>query len=1175
MITWRARVSGRLVKTVTSMSKPVSIPQSTIVAQRQASDPDASAWVAANAGSGKTHVLTQRVIRLMLSGNSPDRILCLTFTKAAAANMKNRVFDTLSKWTMLDEVALSKELEGVIGGIPADKTVRRARRLFAEALDTPGGLKIQTIHAFCESLLHQFTLEANVTAHFEVLQETAQAAMLADARSQILGNTQQGVVSDAFTQLIEEVNDAEIARGVSEIVAKRQRFLDWVSSADGNVNLAVDQLYPAFGVNISDTTDTQIASCLRTIQLHDTDLKEIFGLASSSDKKTDMEMHFALQNYFESQTPNYAFDALKVGLLTKTGTPKKRLLTRDVLNHKEDAQDILERCADIIVGTIDKINSLNALSTCRAMFTIAFAVLERFESMKRSRGLIDFDDQVERCVTLLYRKDIREWIRYRLDQGVDHLLVDEAQDTSPAQWKIINAISDDFYSGDNASYRDRSMFVVGDEKQSIYSFQGADPAEFSRQEKNLQTRAGERFRKTSLKLSFRSTEDVLKAVDQVFDIPENRVGLTQDGIAPPHDAIRSADPGEVQIWPVFSKQHDEEPEDWLKPVDSVGDPAVKLATRISKAIGDWVGKPLPGTGEPLKYGDILVLVRKRDRFITALARTMKDMGLAVAGADRLKLLEHIAVEDLLAVGKFALLPEDDLNLAGVLKSVFLGCSEDELFDLAYERGNQSLFDRICSTALDESAAGHGAALRILPFLRKVLENGRVLAPYDFFAWLLGQQEGRSKMLARLGAEAEDVLDSFMDEVLAFTHQGGMGLDVFIAELTKADPEIKRELDLDRDEVRILTVHASKGLEARVVFLVDPCSAVLPNTNLPRLLEIDTPGKGFLPFWGPRGAPRTQTVDAQLERVKAAADGEYRRLLYVGMTRAADRLIICGYRGTREPAHLHWHSMVTDALKPTATEMLDDAGNVTGYRWVSSKRDPLPPKTAKECEAETEQSVPNWVFEPASAEPPLPRPLTPSGAYALIDRDMKLGARPAFENASESHDGLEFGTAMHHLLEKVPGLPIEEYSKAVHRFCASLGAGWTEADRARLKEKALQILQNDKFRTVFSPDSQAEVSVVGSIMTKSGLRLISGQIDRLVVSRETVLIIDYKTNRKVPETPEEISGEYVTQLALYRHLVSGIYPDKRVVCALLWTSSPSFMELPDSILDKALSAVNKV
>ncbi len=1165
------------------MSKPLRIPEETLRQQFASSDPAVSAWVSANAGSGKTHVLTQRVIRLMLAGNAPDRILCLTFTKAAAANMKNRVFETLAGWAMLADEALDDKIEKLSGTSPTARQRGAARQLFAKALDTPGGLKIQTIHAFCEALLHQFPLEANVPGHFETIQDMGQADLLEQARAYVLaGNSSGGSALSHYEALNGVVSADAIEKGVGEIIAKRNRFRAWTESG---IDFALGEVAKLFDLKPGDDETTVLERGIAGLESAKGDLQRLTEVAVQSDKSTDQKQSALLQIFLDHPDLSERLEALKAATLTAQGMPRSetRILTKFVKDQLPNAVDLLMRCGERVLEIRGSLNSLALVKNSHHLFHIADAVLDRYEALKRAKGVIDFDDQVDKCANLLTRSEIREWIRFRLDRGIDHMLVDEAQDTSPRQWEIINAITADFHAGETAAKTERTIFVVGDEKQSIYSFQGAEPEEFARQERSLKQAveaADKPYHPGNLSLSFRSTPDVLHAVDAVFASEENRAGLMQSGDPPVHDAIRSNDPGEVQVWPLYIKQNNAEAEDWLTPVDVDGrsDPAVQLAERITTSIGEWIGKPLPGSSEPLKFKDILVLVRKRDRFITALTRTMKDAGLQVAGADRIVLTEHIAVEDLLAIGQFVLLPLDDLNLACVLKGVLFDLDEETLFEFAHNRSG-TLIDAI--RAVSESADHdlHAVAEQIIERLQTLRTMAEKLDVFEFFAWVLGPFGARRRFLSRLGNEAEDVLDAFLDETLSFTREGGIGLEGFVASLKRATPEIKREVELDRDEVRILTVHASKGLEAKVVFLVDPCNAPWTEKHRPKLVPVGKPENPDF-IWLPSKMFHNSQTTASTEAIKQAAEGEYRRLLYVGMTRAADRLVVCGYRGRKEPAFRHWHKMVGEVLEVDSSEIVNEFGEVSGHVWHSGKVqvssvEEIPTGIRTASRSKESFTLPDWATTPARREAPLPTPLSPAGAYALIDEDLaRTGTFEGLTGAANSF-AIERGIAIHKLLEALPEVEVVLRAEKAMSYLQRVGVEWSQEQRETVWESARTILESNEFAVFFAAPSSAEVSVAGKLQTRSGVRVLTGQIDRLVVIDERVLVLDYKTGVSIPFTVEETPAAYVTQLALYREIITQIYPGKSVECAILWTQAPKMLVLPDHLLDEALVKIKNI
>ncbi|MEM5581518.1 double-strand break repair helicase AddA [Roseibium sp. AS2] len=1157
------------------------IPELTRERQDLASRPQASAWVSANAGSGKTFVLSRRVVRLLLDGTDPGRILALTFTKAAAAEMATRVFRILGDWVTRDDASLAAELQDIEGRRPDAKRLALARRLFARALETPGGLKIQTIHGFCEALLHQFPLEANVAGHFAVLDDRVAAELMADSRATVLHAAEtdpDGAFGKALASVMDLMSDGGAQKALDELIQSRDAFRRWTVDTDG-LDAALDELAGLLGVRPADRlADFDLR--FRAETPLDLNACRAYAEALNTGTKTDQARADALITAAKLTDPAMFREAWQAIFLTAKLEPRKSLATKKVAEAFPQMVEALEAEQLRLLDLLEQRCRIVTFEGTAALLRLADAVIGHYERAKTARGYLDFEDLVVKTATLLKKSDAARWVQYKLDQGLDHILVDEAQDTSPRQWDVVTALADEFFAGEGAHERVRTLFAVGDEKQSIYSFQGAVPAYFDAMRRAFSGQAdsaGREFHSVNLQLSFRSTPDVLGAVDKVFHDETAHKGLSQDLKAPVHEAIRR-DPGIVDLWPLEAEADIEEPDDWRQPVDHVGSgsPMLKLAKRIAVEIGNWMRD---GTADP---GDVMVLVRKRGPFVEALNRELKELDIPAAGSDRLVLTDHIAVQDLAALGRFLLLPEDDLSLASVLKSPLFGLKDEDLLEIARETP-----DRIRPGTLWQMLVRRSETSEKWRAVRATLEDWRSRAdfvpPYEFYARLLGADGGRRSFRERLGVEVDDVLDEFLALTIAYEQAGTPGLEGFLAWMAAAPTEIKRELTNTKGMVRIMTVHGSKGLEARIVILVDPGAPPVSAIHDPAFLPHARLANSLLPpalVWLPPKASRMAWHEETVDTLRAAQEEEYRRLLYVALTRAEDRLVVCGWQPKRGAHENCWYALVSRALKPEAREMTGPDDSVSGWRWqmkTGGAGDGSPQPAASGGEAQTAApNLPAWLQMPVR---PLARKkrLQPSRAFEAMEEKQGIEPVPAVSRLHAGREAaswpLERGRLVHRLLELLPDLAAEDRRAAADAFLRQALKPEFENRHAGLLAEIAAILEAPDFGPLFSAHARAEVPLVGTIRSGDGTEVeVSGQIDRLLVEENRVVIVDYKTNLNPPDTPASVPLEYRAQLCVYREMLKQIYPGRDIFACLLWTAAPSLMEIPAEMLDRTFAGL---
>jgi ATP-dependent helicase/nuclease subunit A len=1137
----------------------MSAPQVRTGPQVTAADPKISVWVSANAGTGKTQVLTDRITRLLLDGVRPERILCLTFTKAAAAEMATRLSERLGNWAVASEEDLTGEIAALLGKPPDPALLAPARRLFAETLDVPGGLKIRTIHAFCESLLGRFPIEAGIAPHFSVIDERTAAELITEARDQLLGSAFDSGsrdVASALKLMARLLNEEDFSRLISDLSTKRSH-LRALFHRYGSSDAVIDASRSTLGLQEGETPASVIAQACEEAA-YDKETLLAASEALSGGAKTDIARAEALRGWLKSDGATRMetfFSAYHFIFMTKENTPRAKLMTKKVADANPDLGQALLDEQQRIEGISEKLRGLGVLQASEALIHLGGHLLDAFERLKEARALLDYDDLILKARDLLQAEGGASWVHYKLDGGLDHILVDEAQDTSPEQWDVIKALAGDFFAGQGAHEGERTVFAVGDEKQSIYSFQGADPFMFghSREHfKELAENAGKPFAPVELVTSYRSTKAVLNAVDDVFCHEIARQGLTFDDKPITHHWARDGQAGLVELWPTMKPGEAIEVKPWDAPLDriAIDSPEDRMAARIADTITGWRegGEELASAGRPIREGDIMILVRQRGSFAEKMVNTLKARGIPVAGADRMILTEQMAVMDLLALGRFLLLPEDDLTLAVVLKGPLFGFTDNEdLFPLAFGRP-ATLWAALKKAAADQSKYAHAYAR-----LSALRARADYMPPFEFYAQVLGVEGGRRDLLARLGSEADDPIDEFLSLALDFEREHVPSLQGFLSWIEAGRTQIKRDLELGHGKVRVMTVHGSKGLQGNIVFLPDTCS--LPSARMETKLRwIGDPDPALL--WAPHKGQEESLTAAMAEQAAQLRKQEYRRLLYVAMTRARDRLYIGGWEGKNKAPEDCWYNLISSAFEGIAEEATLASGESV-LRITNPQNQQPDSKAQADAEKLSEPvSLPDWALQPPRPEPQPTTPLSPS---RMSEEDA-----PSVLSPFDGDDGRRFkrGTLIHRLLESLPAMAAENQAAAAATYLARPVHNLDAGQQSAIVSEVMAVLENPEFAAFFGPGSMAEVPLSGSI----GGRTVSARIDRLTIAEDAITIIDYKTNRPPPARPQDVAGAYLGQMAIYRALLRQIYPDRPVRCILAWTDGPRLMPLADDILD---------
>ncbi len=1121
--------------------------------QRRASAPDRHVWVRASAGSGKTKVLIDRLLRLLLPdpltgapGVAPDKILCLTFTKAGAAEMSLRLQKRLLEWSAIDDDALREKLKDLIGAEASQQLEQEARRLLARVLDAPSRLRILTIHSFCQSVLGRFPVETGLSPDFKVIEESEKS----DYLQKVLNDTLLSAAENPQSELALVFDRLSIVKNLDQLQGDLQQiiqepiklqdlFRDHSSLADIRNILSSE-----FGIeNLDSVTEEGLCREVNIPRASISIMADILSRSSPGDiDRSNIILNWLSANDAERLA---TFDSYKEAII-----PKARGKAKDNPDFIERQQKEIER--------LDRAKLAGNIHSTADLLYLALRILKAYDRHKKFLGVLDYGDLIFYTRRLLSgdfwqddeaKKLSTAWVLYKLDEGIDHILVDESQDTNPDQWDIVRRLSEEYFAGTaRPTDRARSLFVVGDEKQSIFSFQRADPEVFHQMREYFAAKAAtlqEGFEE-SLIFSFRSTAPVLKLTDAVFSNPEllRHIGI-KDGTSLRHISHRSDNKrprelhGMVELWkPVIDATLPAQEQGWQLPLgnlDTEDSAQLRLAKLIASRIQAMIHK-----SEALP-GDIMILMRSRSPLMLQIIRELKNIFLPVSGMDRMVLSESLIVQDLLALCEFCLLAEDSFSLACALKSPFIGLSEEKLMSISLSRPKtESLWNALRKDSQYKD---------IVEWLAQLSAYAATVQPYEFLDRVLTNPcpadpkgSGYRACMARLGHDAIEPLDEILGEALKVELQDIRTLQDFVGYQRATRREVKREMEESAGQIRIMTVHASKGLEAPVVILPDTMSA--PRSDkLDRFLWPDKSGLPA-PLWSESKEDRSALYQMALDRLAGLQMEEYSRLLYVAMTRAKERLIVCGAAKSEDIKPATWYGMVSNGFDRLPDAVTTEAGDrvysLTG-EWPIKNKPALPEPS----------QLPVWILAAAPLEADIADSFTPSSQDG--DEAIEEAVYSPIDQSREFR--FKRGNATHKLLQILPDLPLERRENAARRYVAGAPLGLPRDIQDSIVDETMKILNDPVFAPVFGPGSLAEVPVNGKMADG---RIINGQIDRLVITNSEILIIDFKTNRPSPGDVKAIPPAYRAQLKAYADALTLIYPKLPVKCALLWTDKPLLM-----------------
>lgn len=1093
--------------------------------QNSASDPKRSVWVEASAGTGKTKVLSDRVLRLFLNGVSPAQILCLTYTKAAAVEMNDRISARLAQWAVMPETKLIEELAPLVETVDKE-IINRARTLFAITLDIPSGIKIQTIHSFCQEILKRFPMEAGIPPYFDIMDERMSREILAAVSREMILKIDEGksfALSQSIAFLTEHIKEFKFSELMNTLAENRAKILA-VLSAYPSLDAFLQKLQEKLNLSVLSEEDAR-KNFIAKLEPHQfRQLAAVLRQSTPTDNKTGE----ILASLADAWPEEFDYDKYKKIFITD-GKKRARLVCKAA----EKIMPEMQCLAEEILIFEDYLSRLKLYDSTKAIISVAGELADGYAAYKRRNARLDYEDLIALTRRLLENKDVADWILYKLDSSINHILIDEAQDTSPDQWAIIRALSDDFFAGFGQNEQNRTVFAVGDRKQSIYSFQGANPEEFDSM-RNYFSQKTEAFSKIRLDVSFRSTEAVLQMVNKLFDSPDAQSGVVIDNEKVNHLPFRVGQYGKVEIWPLIETSEKDNEDVWYPPLERCSSPtaSLRLARQIAKKIKKLVEEKtfLRSQNRPICYGDIMVLVQRRNAFVEEFVRECKNIGVQIAGVDKLKLLEQIAVQDLISLGNFLLLPVDDLSLAEVLKSPLFGLDDDDLFKLCHNRPS-SLWQNLRSSKEYDSVAQE-----LLELLGKV----DFVRPFELFNYVLTTLGGKKKFAARLGAEAEDAIDEFINLTLAYEEEHIPDLQGFMQWIVADKIEVKRELDQSgTDAVRLMTVHGSKGLQAPIVILPD--TTRIAKTSKASGLLWDNDHMVYFPL-------NADSYDQNCERIHEAgvnkAFDEYRRLLYVALTRAEDMLFICGIKSSKNIDERSWYNLCKRTLEQYGVKQDDDVFALTSDQIIE-------PKANKENKPAPQAiTLPDWINRPAKQEAPLSKPYMPSHA----DEDDDTAAASPLQ---ESGNYFQRGLLIHRILQLLEAPSDKEsIQEFVRAYLQTYASQISQDFRRNIEEEIMRLYETPQFGFIFGEDSYAEVPIAG----ETDGRLVSAQIDRLYLGKDKIMIVDFKTNRPAAKNVQDVPPAYIKQLAVYKSLVEKIYPSRKIETYILWTNVANLMRI---------------
>lgn len=1070
-------------------------------------------WIEASAGTGKTKTLIDRILLLLLHGASPNEILCITFTNAAASEMKSRLLeiveilknsDTEQIQTFLTNIGINKITENLI-----EKCKQLSEIMFSNEV------KIMTIHSFCFSIINQFPIESNTFFSSKIIEEKQIKKILEQAITEVTLNED---CNPFLKKCIKFLGNSVEPYTISEILLKQIPFKgEYLRIFSEGIEKLKEKCANFFKVDVNFLNNLDLSEeyeiKFKSIEQN----KQLFQdfLNAIKNNEESKQIYDSINNYF-SDGKNKAENIFNI-FLTKKNTPRKQILKKNILSENINLAEIINKIQNILLDTIEQQKRITSAKLSLAITLFSATVIDKYEEIKEDQKVFEYDDILIKARKILLSEN-SDWIKFKISLNTSHVLIDEAQDTNEIQWEIIKIITEDFYTG-NSVANDRSIFVVGDVKQSIYSFQGANPKHFLEAKEYFKKKLAE----SSIKLkevfqnkSYRSTNTILNFVDKTFQSPALIKALTNESKEIIHTVNRKDTSSEIEIWPIINSTSSPYPTGWEIPIYAKQScsPYIILAKKIALMIKEKIQSKLflPSKKRNITPEDFLILFQRRNSFIMQVIKALKKEGIPVSGIDKLDLLEHISIQDILSLARFVLFPYDNLNLACLLKSPFCNISEKNLLSLCKDIS----FD---NTILDNIKNFNE---KLYQKLMHWIEISKKYTIYDFFYTILEKEKFKKRLAERSGIETINILEEFLQNVFEFEkNEDCPTLFNFLYWIQENNLKVNSNNSIGNG-VKLSTVHGAKGLQAPCVILAD---ANFYNINVDNYIWND-----ILLFYPNIENATKEIISLRNQEIKKRSD-EYYRLLYVALTRAQDALYITGAKFEKDLNQNCWYKILLNTFEKIEHKKINNKNfndqilRIDGLRKIKNKYNILEPKG-----------------EPINI---------------VLD---KLNLPLTNNNLCVKSTEIDTGIFIHELLANYFSNNKDEFIEFLKSSLKTNKYNLSENDINEVEKIIFNIINSNNLNWVFAENSYPEISFISKTNRKEALE---GRIDRIIINKDhSIDLIDIKTS---PVKPKLIPYNILKQLRFYSNFLKTTYKHQYIRTSILWTCDCSLQKVPNKLL----------